>query len=94
MDGLIEPGSEPLCPPALSVSGCCRGEGLAAQSCKRRVIELTFKQTIFLGMLSPCFRERLVERSGLGKLLSADAFTAGFHNGNGRTSLRAAVDTE
>src|SRR5919107_1066824 len=57
------------------------------------VIELTPEQAAFLERLNPCFRERHVESSRPGELLSADTFMVGTLKGIGRVYLHAVVDT-
>jgi transposase-like protein len=52
-----------------------------------RVVELTAEQAAFLEKLNPCFRERHVESSGPGELLSADTFMVGSLKGIGRVDL-------
>jgi transposase InsO family protein len=56
-------------------------------------IELTPEQAAFLEKLNPCFRERHVESSRPGELLSADTFMVGTLKGVGRVYLHAVVDT-
>ncbi len=56
-------------------------------------IELTPEQAAFLERLNPCFRERHVESSRPGELLSADTFMVGTLKGIGRVYLHAVVDT-
>ena len=58
-----------------------------------RAIELTPEQAAFLERLNPCFRERHVESSRPGELLSADTFMVGTLKGTGRVYLHAVVDT-
>src|SRR3712207_2960893 len=58
-----------------------------------RAIELTPEQAAFLEKLNPCFRERHVESSRPGELLSADTFIVGTLKGIGRVYLHAVVDT-
>ena len=58
-----------------------------------RAIELTPEQAAFLEKLNPCFRERHVESSRPGELLSADTFMVGTLKGIGRVYLHAVVDT-
>jgi transposase-like protein len=48
------------------------------------VIELTAEQAAFLEKLNPCFKERHVESSRPGELLSADTFMVGTLKGIGR----------
>ncbi|WP_267931636.1 DDE-type integrase/transposase/recombinase, partial [Cereibacter sphaeroides] len=56
-------------------------------------IELTPEQAAFIEKLNPCFRERHVESSAPGELLSADTFFVGALKGIGRVHLHAVVDT-
>ncbi|ABN76968.1 IS481-like element ISRhsp3 family transposase [Cereibacter sphaeroides] len=56
-------------------------------------IELTAEQAAFIEKLNPCFRERHVESSAPGELLSADTFFVGALKGIGRVYLHAVVDT-
>ena len=56
-------------------------------------IELTAEQAAFIEKLNPCFRERHVESSAPGELLSADTFFVGSLKGIGRVYLHAVVDT-
>ena len=56
-------------------------------------IELTPEQAAFIEKLNPCFRERHVESSAPGELLSADTFFVGSLRGIGRVYLHAVVDT-
>ena len=56
-------------------------------------IELSPEQVAFLERLNPCFRERHVESSRPGELLSADTFMVGTLKGVGRVHLHAVVDT-
>ena len=58
-----------------------------------RAIEITPEQAGFLEKLNPCFRERHVESSAPGELLSADTFFVGSLKGVGRVYLHAVVDT-
>jgi transposase InsO family protein len=58
-----------------------------------RAIELSPEQAAFLEKLNPCFRERHVESSRPGELLSADTFMVGTLKGIGRVYLHAVVDT-
>ena len=58
-----------------------------------KVIELTAEQTAFLEKMNPCFRERHVESSAPGELLSADTFFVGTLKGVGKVYLHAVVDT-
>ena len=56
-------------------------------------IEITPEQAAFLEKLNPCFRERHVESSAPGELLSADTFFVGSLKGVGKVYLHADVDT-
>lgn len=58
-----------------------------------RVIEITPEQAAFLEKLNPCFKERHVESSAPGGLLSADTFFVGSLKGVGKVYLHAVVDT-
>ncbi len=58
-----------------------------------KAIEITAEQTAFLEKLNPCFRERHVESSVPGELLSADTFFVGSLKGVGKVYLHAVVDT-
>lgn len=58
-----------------------------------KAIEITPEQAAFLEKLNPCFRERHVESSAPGELLSADTFFVGTLKGVGRVYLHAVVDT-
>ena len=58
-----------------------------------KVIEITSEQAAFLEKLNPCFRERHVESSAPGELLSADTFFVGSLKGVGKVYLHAVVDT-
>lgn len=58
-----------------------------------KTIELTPEQAAFIEKLNPCFRERHVESSAPGELLSADTFFVGSLKGIGRVYLHAVVDT-
>ena len=65
---------------------------LEAQTAEK-VIELTAEQAAFLEKMNPCFRERHVESSAPGELLSADTFFVGTLKGVGKVYLHAVVDT-
>lgn len=65
---------------------------LEAQNAEK-VIEITPEQAAFLEKLNPCFRERDVESSAPGELLSADTFFVGSLKGVGKVYLHAVVDT-
>jgi len=56
-------------------------------------IELTAEQIRLLEKANPCFRERHVESSYPGYLLSQDTFYVGVIKGVGRIYLQAVVDT-
>lgn len=58
-----------------------------------KTIEITPEQAAFLERLNPCFRERHVESSAPGELLSADTFFVGSLKGVGKVYLHAVVDT-
>jgi len=58
-----------------------------------QAIEITPEQAAFLEKLNPCFRERHVESSAPGELLSADTFFVGNLKGVGKVYLHAVVDT-
>jgi transposase InsO family protein len=58
-----------------------------------REIALSPEQAAFLEKLNPCFKERHVESSRPGELLSADTFMVGTLKGLGRVYLHAVVDT-
>jgi len=57
------------------------------------VIDITPEQAAFLEKLTPCFRERHVESTAPGELLSADTFFVGALKGVGRVYMHAVVDT-
>lgn len=56
-------------------------------------IELNAEQAKFLEKLNPVFKERHVESSRPGELLSADTFQVGTLKGVGKVYLHAVVDT-
>jgi transposase InsO family protein len=56
-------------------------------------IELTAEQVSKIEKYNPCFKERHVESSRPGELLSADTFFVGTLKGIGKVYLHAAVDT-
>lgn len=56
-------------------------------------IELTAEQVARIEHFNPCFKERHVESSRPGELLSADTFHVGTLKGIGKVYLFAAVDT-
>jgi len=63
------------------------------QQTAEKVVEITSEQAAFLEKLNPCFRERHVESSAPGELLSADTFFVGSLKGVGKVYLHAVVDT-
>ena len=65
---------------------------LEAQNAEK-AIEITSEQAAFLEKMNPCFRERHVESSAPGELLSADTFFVGSLKGVGKVYLHAVVDT-
>ena len=58
-----------------------------------KTLDITPEQAAFLEKLNPCFKERHVESSAPGELLSADTFFAGSLKGVGKVYLHAVVDT-
>ena len=58
-----------------------------------KAIEITPEQAAFLEKLNPYFKERHVESSAPGELLSADTFFVGSLKGVGKVYLHAVVDT-
>jgi transposase InsO family protein len=54
---------------------------------------LTAEQIRLIEKTNPCFRERHVESSGPGELLSQDTFYVGSFKGVGRVYMQAVVDT-
>ena len=56
-------------------------------------IELTAEQIAKIEKYNPCFKERHVESSRPGELISADTFQVGILKGIGKVYLFAAVDT-
>lgn len=58
-----------------------------------KAIDITAEQAAFLEKLNPCFRERHVESTAPGELLSADTFFVGSLKGVGKVYLHAVVDT-
>ena len=56
-------------------------------------IELTAEQVAKIEKYNPCFKERHVESSRPGELLSADTFFVGTLKGIGKVYLHAVVDT-
>jgi transposase InsO family protein len=63
------------------------------QTNAEKAIEITAEQAAFLEKLNPCLRERHVESSAPGELLSADTFFVGSLKGVGKVYLHAVVDT-
>jgi transposase InsO family protein len=63
------------------------------QRYSEHAIDLTGEQVKFLEKLNPVFRERHVESSRPGELLSADTFEVGRIKGLGRIYMHAVVDT-
>lgn len=59
----------------------------------QHVIELTPEQVAQIEKANPCFRERHVESSRPGELLSQDTFFVGHLKGVGKVYLHAVVDT-
>jgi transposase InsO family protein len=59
----------------------------------QKAIELTPEQVAQIEKYNPCFRERHVESSRPGELLSQDTFYVGTLKGVGRVYLHAVVDT-
>jgi transposase InsO family protein len=58
-----------------------------------QAIELTPQQVAQIEKANPCFRERHIESSHPGELLSQDTFYVGVLKGVGRVYLHAVVDT-
>jgi len=56
-------------------------------------IELTAEQMVWLEKQNPCYRERHVESSRPGELLSQDTFFVGHLKGIGKVYLHTIVDT-
>lgn len=56
-------------------------------------LELSADQVKFIEKMNPTFKERHVESSAPGELLSADTFTVGTIKGIGRIIMHAVVDT-
>lgn len=56
-------------------------------------VELTPEQVAAIEKLNPCFKERHVESSRPGELLSRDTFYVGHLKGVGNVYLQAVVDT-
>lgn len=65
---------------------------LEEETCGKE-IELTEEQIRLLEKANPCFRERRVESSYPGYLLSQDTFMVGTLKGVGRVYMQAVVDT-
>jgi len=63
------------------------------QANAEKAIDITPEQAAFLEKLNPCFKERHVESSAPGELLSADTFFVGSLKGVGKVYLHAVVDT-
>lgn len=59
----------------------------------REALELTAEQVALIEKNNPCFRERHVESSRPGELLSQDTFYVGRLKGVGRVYLHVVVDT-
>lgn len=59
----------------------------------KKPIRLSVEQVKFLEKLNPVFKERHIESSRPGELLSADTFQVGTIKGVGRVYLHAVVDT-
>ena len=59
----------------------------------KKAIKLTPEQVALIEKYNPCFRERHVESSRPGELLSQDTFYVGTLKGVGRVYLHAVVDT-
>ncbi len=56
-------------------------------------IELTAEQVAKIEKFNPCFKERHVESSRAGELLSQDTFFVGALKAIGKVYMHAAVDT-
>lgn len=63
------------------------------EKASQHAIELTPEQVAQIEKANPCFRERHVESSKPGELLSQDTFYVGVLKGVGRVYLHAVVDT-
>lgn len=63
------------------------------EKASQKAIELTPEQVAQIERNNPCFRERHVESSRPGELLSQDTFYVGTLKGVGRVYLHAVVDT-
>jgi transposase InsO family protein len=63
------------------------------EKASQKAIELTPEQVAQIERNNPCFRERHVESSRPGELLSQDTFYVGTLKGVGRVFLHAVVDT-
>jgi len=66
---------------------------LERRHAERGGIELTAEQIAFVEKQNPCFRERHVESSRPGELLSQDTFLVGNLKGIGKVYLHTVVDT-
>jgi transposase InsO family protein len=87
---------------AITVQKILNGQGLGTRVDRwlaletanaRKAVEITPEQIAFLEKLNPCFRERHVESSGPGEVLSADTFLVGSLKCAGKVYLHAVVDT-
>ncbi|MDD5766926.1 MAG: IS481 family transposase, partial [Candidatus Marinimicrobia bacterium] len=56
-------------------------------------IELTAEQVRAIGKANPCYKERHIESSRPGELLSQDTFYVGHLKGTGKVYLQAVIDT-
>lgn len=63
------------------------------EQASHKAIELTGEQVAFIEKQNPCFRERHVESSRPGELLSQDTFYVGRLKGVGKVYLHGVVDT-
>ena len=63
------------------------------EQASQKAIELTGEQVAFIEKQNPCFRERHVESSRPGELLSQDTFYVGHLKGVGKVYLHDVVDT-
>lgn len=63
------------------------------EQASKKAIQLTPEQVAQIEKYNPCFRERHVESSRPGELLSQDTFYVGTLKGVGRVYLHAVVDT-
>lgn len=57
------------------------------------MIELTTEQVVYVEKQNPCFKERHVESSRPGELLSQDTYLVGHFKGIGKVYLHSLVDT-